>query len=317
MASSTFKMPEVDSKGNYVRKDSTFRNSIKADGSNQFRVEANRYHLYVSYACPWAHRALIVRALKGLENVISVDVTDYLLDRSKSWSFEGNNSTGDRVNGAKYLKEIYLKADPSFSGSFSVPVLWDKKTRTIVNNESSEIIRMLNSEFNGLATKNKDLDLYPAHLRDKIDELNGWIYDSINNGVYKCGFAQSQEAYDTNLKALFEGLDRAEDILSKNKYLCGDQFTEADVRLFTTLIRFDTVYYVHFKTCKKHVYEYPNIWEYARGIYQSGSVSETVNFEHIRFGYFKSQVHINPFGIVPPQRELYLDAPSPRKLNIE
>lgn len=154
-----------------------------------------------------------------MENVISVDVTDYLLDRSKSWSLEGNvpGATGDRVNGAKYLKEIYLKADPSFSGPFSVPVLWDKKTQTIVNNESSEVIRMMNSEFNGLATKNKGLDLYPAHLRDKIDELNGWIYNSINNGVYKCGFAQSQEAYDTNLKALFEGLDRVEDILSKNK----------------------------------------------------------------------------------------------------
>jgi len=314
---------EIDPKGSFQRVDRTFRNWIKADGSTPFLPEKNRYHLYISYACPWAHRTLIVRSIKGLEDVISYDVVDHFLDRSKSWSLEGKvpGSTGDTVNGAHFLKEVYLKADPKYDQSFTVPVLWDKKNQTIVNNESSEIIRMLNSEFNQFA-KNKELDLYPENLRSQIDEVNSWVYDTVNTGVYKCGFAQSQEAYDLNVRKLFDSLNRLETILSKNKFLIGDQFTEADVRLFTSLLRFDSVYYVHFKCSLKHIYEYPNLWEYVRGIYQNNGIAQTVNWEHIIKHYFVSHAHINPFRIVPigpvPEKEAHqiFSKPSSRLLKL-
>jgi len=286
--------------GAWKRTDRTFRDRVTADGSSGFKAEPNRYHLYVSYACPWAHRTLIVRKLKGLEDVISYDVVDWLLVRSKSWSLEGKDpgSTGDTINGFKSLKELYLSVDPNYSKTFTVPVLWDKKQKTIVNNESSEIIRMLSSEFNEFA-KNKELDLYPSDLRNKIDEINAWVYPNINDGVYRCGFAAKQSAYDQAVKALFEHLDKVEEILKTNRYLLGDTFTEADVRLFTTLVRFDAVYLTHFKCNKKRLTEYPNIMEYAREIYQMNGVAETVNMEHIKHHYFLSHTHINPYSIIP------------------
>jgi putative glutathione S-transferase len=290
---------QIGTTGEYKRASRTFRNKVTADGSSGFKAEKGRYHLYVSHACPWANRTMIYRKLKGLEEVISVNVVDYFLDSKTGWSLLNKDpaSTLDTVNGAKYLKEVYFKADPNYDNSFTVPVLWDKQTNTIVNNESAEIIRMFNSEFNEFAT-NKELDLYPSHLRSKIDEINDWVYPNINDGVYKCGFARSQEAYDHAVHNLFEHLDKVEDILSKNRYLCGDTFTEADVRLFTTLVRFDLVYNTHFKCNIKKLKEYPNIWEYTKEIYQMKGVADTIVVEHIKKHYYMSHTSINPFGIV-------------------
>jgi len=297
------------SKGTFDRPARTFRNWVtssanyilsKSTQPHEFKAEPNRYHLYVSLACPWAHRTLIVRKLKGLEDVISVNVVDWYLEKSVGWSFDTKNpaTTGDTVNGAKTLREIYQKADPNYSNSVTVPVLWDKKTQTIVNNESSEIIRMLNSEFNEYAT-NKELDLYPSNLRTNIDEVNSWIYEGINNGVYRAGFAQKQESYEQAYTKLFESLDKVEKILAKNRYLCGDQITEADVRLATTLFRFDVVYYTHFKCNKKRIVDYSNLWNFTKELYQMEQIKSTVNFQHIKQHYFGSHKNINPFGIVP------------------
>lgn len=283
-----------------VNKKPPFRSFITADGSSGFKAEPNRYHLYVSYACPWAHRTLIVRKLKGLEEVISYDVVDWLLEKERRWTFDAKDpgSTGDTVNGFKTIKDLYLSVEPNYDRSFTVPVLWDKKQKTIVNNESSEIIRMLNSEFNEFA-KNKDLDLYPSQLQDKINELNDWIYPNINDGVYRAGFAIKQGAYDTAVTALFEHLDKVEEILKSNRYLAGEAFTEADVRLFTTLVRFDLVYVTHFKCNKKRLADYPNLFGYTREIFQMKGVEETVNVQHIKNHYYLSHTHINPFAIVP------------------
>jgi len=304
---------QVAKDGAYQRQSRTFRNWVTADGSSGFKAEAGRYHLYISYACPWASRTLAVRKLKGLEHIISYDSVDWFLDRNVSWTLQGKNpgSSNDSVNGFKNVKEIYLSADPNYNNSYTVPILYDKKTKTIVNNESSEIIRMFNSEFNEFA-KNKELDLYPQHLREKIDEINSWVYEYINDGVYKCGFARKQEPYEENFRNLFNALDKVEDILSKNRYLIGDQLTEADVRLFTTLIRFDVVYFGHFKCNKKHVYEYPNIWNYVKELYQIPEIKETVNFQHIKHHYYESHISINPFSIVPLGPEINFDAPHDR-----
>lgn len=290
--------------GEFVREVSEFRSWVTVDGSAGpsggagFKAEAGRYHLYVSHACPWAHRTMIVRALKGLEEVISVSVVHPLMPE-ESWVFgEYPGATEDHINHAHYMSENYMKANPNFNGLVTVPVLWDKKQQTIVNNESSEIIRMLTSAFNEFA-KDKELDLYPKALQEQIDLVNKPIYDNVNNGVYRCGFATSQAAYERAYDRLFSNLDELEERLAKQRYLLGSQITEADWRLFTTLVRFDAVYYSHFKTNKKRLMDYENLWAYTRELYQIPGVAETVNMKHIKYHYFASHKSINPTGIVP------------------
>jgi putative glutathione S-transferase len=305
--------------GKFVRSESTFRNWITSDGaagpsgSGGFEAEANRYHLYVSLACPWAHRTLIFRRLKGLENLISVSVVhpDMLSD---GWTFDTDfdGATGDTLYGLSFLRDIYLKVDPEMTGRVTVPVLWDKKRETIVSNESAEIIRMFNSAFDDL-TGNTD-DYWPKDLRDAIEPVNERIYDTVNNGVYKAGFATSQEAYDAAVHPLFESLDWLEDRLSQKRYLMGDKITEADWRLFTTLIRFDQVYHLHFKCNRRRIVDYPNLWGYTRELYQRPGVSETVNFDHIVRHYHYSHESINPYRIIPINPEIDYDAPHRRDL---
>ncbi|KAH3702557.1 glutathionyl-hydroquinone reductase YqjG-like isoform X1 [Dreissena polymorpha] len=306
-------------KGEFVRKDSAFRNWVTADGSSGFLAEAGRYHLYVSLGCPWAHRTLIMRGLKGLDDVISVNIVDWHRTQPKGWAFspEKAGCTPDTVNGCQALSEIYKMANPDYEGAWTVPVLWDTQRRTIVNNESSEIIRMLNSEFNAFCrtSEQRQLDFYPEELKGEIEELNAWIYPNINNGVYRSGFAQSQAAYDEAVMALFDNLDKAESILAGSRFLAGSKMTEADIRLFPTLVRFDWVYHGHFKCNKKMLKEYPNLWAYTRDIYQTPGVADTVNKEHIRRGYHESHQSIEQFAITsigpdldfmePHQRETF------------
>lgn len=289
--------------GDFVRTVSDFRNWVTADGSagpgaeGGFSAEPGRYHLYISHACPWAHRTMIFRALKGLEAVISVSVVHPLMP-AESWVFgEYPGATEDHVNGAQFMYENYQKADPDFNGTVTVPVLWDKQRQTIVNNESSEIIRMFNSAFD--AYGNAELDFYPEALRPEIDAINEPVYDNVNNGVYRCGFATTQAAYNSAYARLFDTLDMLEDRLAKQRYLVGDQLTEADWRLFTTLVRFDAVYHTHFKANKKRMVEYPNLWAYTRELYQIPGIAATVNMDHIKYHYFASHRSINPTGIVP------------------
>ena len=290
---------EVSDDGEFIRHQTSFRKQVRVDGSTEFKPEAGRYHLYVSYACPWAHRTLITRKLKGLENIISFDVVNPLLPRT-GWSFETSfpGSTGDRVNGFPILRDVYLTSNSQFNGAVTVPVLWDRESSRIVNNESAEIIRMLNSEFQEFAT-NPGIDLYPESKRGQIDELNDWIYPNINNGVYRCGFAKTQQAYSKAFSTLFDSLVRLEKTLARSRFLTGNDLTEADVRLFTTLVRFDSVYVTHFKTNLRRIVDYPNIWGFTRDVYQLPGVAETVNMAHIKSHYFESHTHINPFGIVP------------------
>lgn len=290
---------EIDGDGCFVRVPTDFHGRIARDRSTSGVGDAHRYHLYVSHACPWAHRTLVVRALKGLETVISVDVVHpYLTDHG--WSFDTSfpGASGDRVNGHALLQQVYRQACPDYAGIITVPVLWDRTLGTIVNNESAEIIRMLNSEFQDLCS-HPEIDLYPHALRTIIDETNAWVYASINNGVYRCGFARSQRAYDDASHALFAALDRVEGILSKQTYLCGDALTESDVRLFTTLIRFDAVYHTHFKCNRQLISQYPAMHRYLAGIYRLPGVAATVHLEHIRHHYYASHRPINPTGIVP------------------
>ena len=293
--------------GEFIRPDSGFRNWVTRDGSagpsgeGGFAAEAGRYHLYVSYACPWAHRTLIFRKLKELEDIIGVSVVHPLMPE-ESWVFADSDNdypgaTQDHVNHAKYLYENYLKADPDFNGQITVPVLWDKKRQTIVNNESSEIIRMLNSAFDTWGRA--DIDFYPEALRGEIDEVNKVIYDTVNNGVYMAGFATRQRAYEKAFDRLFETLDMLEQRLATQRYLVGNTLTEADWRLFTTLVRFDAVYYGHFKCNKKRLVDYPALWAYTRDLYQHPGVPDTVNMDHIKFHYYASHKSINPSGIVP------------------
>ncbi len=290
---------EVSDDGEFVRHQTSFREQIRADGSTEFEPSIGRYHLYISYACPWAHRTLITRKLKGLEAVISYDAVNPLLPQT-GWAFDTSfaGSTEDTVNNCQNLRDVYRASNPQFDGAVTVPVLWDKTRNCIVNNESAEIIRMLNSEFQQFST-NPDLDLYPEDKRIQIDELNDWIYPTINNGVYRCGFATRQGAYSKAFAQLFDSLDRVEAMLAKSRYLTGSELTEADVRLFTTLVRFDAVYHTHFKTNLRRIIDYPNTWGFTRDIYQLPGVAETVNMEHIKSHYFESHTHINPFGIVP------------------
>ncbi|RKP05164.1 glutathione S-transferase [Thamnocephalis sphaerospora] len=281
--------------GKFHREASQFRNFISRQPDSQFPPEKGRYHLYVNYLCPWAHRALLVRALKGLEDYISVTILHHTLSE-KGWFFSNPTdtpgTTPDTVNGAKYLSEIYFKANPDYEGRYTIPVLWDKKTKTIVNNESSEIVRFLNSEFNDMLPDGGGIDLYPEDLRAEIDELNDWIYNTVNNGVYKSGFATTQEAYEENCTALFQSLDRIEAILAKKVFLTGDRFTEADLRLF------DPVYHGHFKCNIKSIEkDYPNILRWARQVYQMPK-GNMVNLEHAKRGYYGIK-RLNPTGVVP------------------
>ncbi|MCZ4495494.1 MAG: hypothetical protein JWM25_77, partial [Thermoleophilia bacterium] len=273
---------------------------VRADGSTGFAPAAGRYHLYVCAACPWAHRAIIVRKLKGLEDAIAMTVVDPLRDEH-GWRFGHDDAeTGDRdpLHGWTYLAEAYQASDPTFEGRVTVPTLWDTQTGRIVNNESSDVIRILGSEFDEFAT-NPELDLYPADLRAEIDAVNEWVYADINNGVYRCGFAVTQEAYDDAFDRLFAGLDRVEELLGTQRYLAGDRITEADWRLFTTLVRFDAVYVGHFKCNLRRIVDYPNTWAYARELFQVPGVAETVNFDHIKRHYYVTHDQINPTGIVP------------------
>jgi len=301
--------------GKFVRANAKFRNWITRDGENApsgkaFEAEAGRYHLYVSYACPWAHRALIFRKLKGLEDMIGVSVVNHFMG-GQGWTFhEGDGVIPDPVLDAEFLHQLYTEAEPNFSGRVTVPVLWDKKTRTIVSNESSEIIRMFNSAFDHLGARAGDF--YPEALRDEIDHVNERVYHTLNNGVYKCGFATTQEAYEEALVALFDTLDWLEDRLSKQRYLAGDQITEADWRLFTTLVRFDAVYVGHFKTNLRRIVDYRNLWAYTRELYQVPGVKGTVNMHHIKHHYYASHESINPTRIVPMGPTIDFDQPHGR-----
>jgi len=289
--------------GRFERQASPFRSWVTADGTAGptgtagFKAEAGRYHLYVSLACPWAHRTIIFRQLKGLESLISMSIVSPDM-REEGWTFhKDEGSTGDTINGKDKLYEIYLAGDPAFTGRVTVPVLWDMKTKTIVNNESSEIIRMFNSAFDKLT--GNTADFYPQALRAEIDRINDLVYPHINNGVYRAGFATTQEAYEEAFRNLFDALDQVEDILSRQRYLAGSQITEADWRLFTTLVRFDAVYYAHFKCNWRHIAEYPNLSNYVRDLYQVPGVAGTVDLGQIKRHYYFSQRTVNPTGIVP------------------
>ncbi|RTR39832.1 glutathione S-transferase family protein [Shewanella canadensis] len=304
--------PTKENGGKFVREKSQFRHWITSEGESvnenepEFIAEAQRYHLYVSLACPWAHRTLIFRELKSLQAYISVSVVEpHMLDNG--WEFSGPNQSDaashikgaetDRLNGKDFLYQIYQAASADYTGRVTVPVLWDKKTKTIVNNESSDIIRIFNSAFNHLT--GNTIDLYPEALREDIDEINDWVYSSINNGVYRAGFATSQEAYNEAFDSLFDALDKVEKILQGKRYLTGETITEADWRLFTTLIRFDSVYVGHFKANRQTIEQYPSISAYLRELYQVEGIKATVNFEHIKQHYYFSHDQINPSRIVP------------------
>ncbi|WP_299407983.1 glutathione S-transferase family protein [uncultured Roseobacter sp.] len=303
--------------GKFKRSEAKFRNWITADGAAGpsgeagYKADSGRYHLYVSYACPWAHRTLIFRKLKGLEDHIGVSVVhpDMLID---GWTFETDDqgATGDTLYEMPFARNIYTKADSVFSGRVTVPILWDKERETIVSNESSEIIRMFNLAFDGITGNTNDY--WPNALRDAIAPVNDRIYDTLNNGVYKCGFATSQSAYDAAVTPLFETLDWLETRLADSRYLMGDQQTEADWRLFTTLVRFDPVYHLHFKCNRKRLIDFPNLWAYTRDLFQTPGVAETVNFAHIIRHYHFSHESINPHRIIPIGPELDFLAPHNR-----
>ncbi|WP_421863514.1 glutathione S-transferase family protein [Parvibaculum sp.] len=305
--------------GAFKRQESAFRNWVTKDGApgpsgkGGFKAEAGRYHLYVSLACPWAHRTLVFRKLKGLEDRISLSIVDPLM-LEEGWTLKDVDEATipDTVNRKTRLYEVYLAADPDYTGRVTVPVLWDKKKNTIVTNESAEIIRMLNSAFDEIEGVNAELDFYPEELRAEIDDVNAAVYDKVNNGVYKAGFATGQSVYDKEVAALFEELDRLEARLARQRYLAGSRLTEADWRLFTTLVRFDAVYYSHFKCNLRRIADYPNLSNYLRELYQMPGIAETVNFTHIKQHYYGSHKTINPTGIVPAGPVLDLDAPHDR-----
>ena len=287
--------PRESSNGSFKRQKSIFRSIIDEEG--QYKPEKGRYHLYLSYACPWAHRTLIVRELKELDAVVSVSFVNPIRD-DKGWCFKSkNNQYIDPLNGFSYLMEAYKIMDSKYDMRVTVPVLWDKQTKQIVNNESSDIIIMLNSKFNQYT--DSKLNLYPEEMRIEIDEINQYIYTNINNGVYKCGFASSQKVYDSEVDNLFTALNKIELRLKDRKYLVGDSITLSDIRLFVTLIRFDVVYLNHFKTNRQHIYEYTNLWNFVKLLYNNEQIKPTVKFDEIKDHYFKTHPSINPSGIVP------------------
>lgn len=303
--------------GRFVRKDASFRNWVTADGApgpsgnGGFAAQAGRYHLYVSLACPWAHRTLIMRRLKGLDDMIGVSVVHWLM-REEGWTFsDGPGVVPDPVNHARVLHQVYTAADPQYTGRVTVPVLWDRQQATIVSNESSEILRMMNSAFDAIGARPGDY--YPVELREEIDAVNARVYDTVNNGVYKAGFATTQDAYEEAVWPLFETLDWLDNRLSTQRYLVGNRLTEADIRLFTTLVRFDPVYVGHFKCNLRRIADYPALFAFVRDLYQHPGIAETVNFQHIKHHYYESHRTLNPAGIVPAGPVMDLDAPHGRE----
>ncbi|WP_318520114.1 glutathione S-transferase family protein [Photobacterium leiognathi] len=303
--------------GKFERKASSFRNWITKDGSAGitgeagFKAEPNRYHLYVSLACPWAHRAIIYRQLKGLDSMIPMSVVNAYMGEN-GWNFEaGDGVVADPIFNAQFLHQIYTQADPDYTGRVTVPVLWDKHKQTIVSNESADIIRMLNSAFDDVGAVKGDF--YPQALRQQIDELNDFVYANINNGVYRAGFATTQEAYDEAVIALFDALEVIEQRLSTQRYLLGDHITEADWRLFTTLVRFDAVYVGHFKCNLKRIVDFPHLWGYVRDLYQVEGIAQTVDIDYIKAHYYGSHETINPTRIIPKGPELDFLSPHHRK----
>ena len=312
---------DVSQDGRFQRRPTAFRNWVTADGrpgptgTDGFSAMAGRYHLYVSLACPWAHRALIMRTLKGLEDIVGVSVTHWLM-ADQGWTFHpAEGVIPDPLYNSRAVHELYSRADADYTGRASVPVLWDQHTQTIVNNESSEIIRMFGRAFDGAGAKPGDY--YPKPLREEIDAVNQRVYDTVNNGVYKCGFATTQGAYEEAIGPLFDTLDWLEDRLGKSRFLCGDALTEADIRLFTTVVRFDAVYHGHFKCNIRRIVDYRNLWAYTRDIYQLPGIAATVDFRHIKRHYYMSHVRINPTGIVPTGPELDFDVPADRGRDVD
>jgi len=289
----------MDARGAFVRQPNAFRHRITADGSSGYLAEPGRYHLYVSLACPWAHRSIIVRKLLGLEDVVTMSVVDPIRDE-RGWAF-GESMDGtfspDPMRGFNFLSEAYAATDPAFHGRWTVPAVWDRRTDAIVTNDYPILSTDLATQFHAFASS--DLDLYPPELRDDIDSINGFVFENVNNGVYKAGLAASQVAYEEAFDALFGALDWLEARLGASRYLMGSRLTEADIRLFTTLVRFDAVYYVHFKCNLRRLVDYPNLWAYARDLYQTPGFGETVNFDHIKRHYYMTHAQLNPSHIVP------------------
>ncbi len=295
---------ETAGDGSWKRQQSAFRRQVTADGSSGLPAEPGRYHLYVSRACPWAHRAIIMRRLKGLESAIGMTVVDPIRDE-RGWRFihgdapdDPANGERDPINGWHYLAEGYRATDPDWSGRVTVPTLWDTRDGSVVNNESADVMRMLESQFDAFA-EHPERDYYPVELREQVDEINEWVYPTVNDGVYRCGFAASQAAYDEAVDALFASLDRLDAMLAERRYLTGDRITEADWRLFTTLVRFDAVYHHHFRCNARRLVDYQALWPYARDLYQHPGIAETVDFDHIRRHYYLTHDRLNPSGILP------------------
>jgi len=302
-----------DEKGRFVRTPTAFREKITADGSSGYKAEAGRYHLYISWACPWAHRTAILRKLKGLEDAVGLSAVGSFMG-DDGWAFYDEPCVSpDTVNGAYYLREVYTMADPDYTGRVTTPVLWDKKTGTIVNNESRDIIRMFDHEFDAVPGANTEVDFCPEDLREEVDRTLDQLYEPINNGVYKTGFAATQEAYEEALTELFDALEHWEGVLDERRYLCGDRVTEADWAFFATLVRFDAVYYGHFKCNLRRILDYPNLWGYLKDLYGWPGVAGTVDFGHIKRHYYRSHESINPTRIVPKGPILNLDEPHGRE----
>ena len=300
--------PTVGGDGSFARPESGFRDRVTRDGSSGFKAEVGRYYLVTAPSCPWAHRTVLMRKLKGLEDAIPILQSD--LPKGQGWAYSRGFDDLRPVDGVFHVHQVYSAARPDFTGRATVPVLWDRNTRTIVNNESSEIIRMLNSEFDEFG--NRALDLYPAALRSAIDDTNAFVYEAINNGVYRCGFARTQEAYEQSFRKLFAALDSLEERLGRQRYLVGDRFTEADLRLFPTLVRFDAVYYSHFKCNLRRLADYHNLSNYTRDTYQMPGVAETVDIPRIKLGYYGGMRNVNPSGIIPLGPEVDFSAPHNR-----
>jgi putative glutathione S-transferase len=307
---------EQDTNGQFQRMPTQFRHSITAEGASGFKAEPGRYHLYVSLGCPWAHRTALLRKLKGLETAIGLSIVDPVISE-QGWAFSDYpGCIGDRVNDAHHLWQIYVQSNPTYTGRVTVPVLWDKVTQTIVNNESRQIIRMFNAEFNAFAA-NPELDFYPEALRSQIESTMDAIYQPINNGVYRSGFAKTQAAYEAAVTELFQALDHWESVLDQQRYLCGDSITLADWCLFTTLFRFDLAYHGIFKCNLKRLVDYPNLWNYLRDLYQQPGVKQMCNSDHVKRLYYAGLPEINPNGIVPKGPEINFDLPHDRSLSTQ